>query len=213
MALIRRSQRHTQLLTEEIRRSEKWLSRTQQIAHLGSWELDLVENELHWSDEVYIIFGLEPQEFGATYEAFLESVHPDDRAAVDAAYSSSVQENKQSYEIEHRVARRFTGEIRWVHEKCERERDDTGRVIRSVGMVHDITARKQAEERFRVRLRVEGIGVAGVPVSAKQHRQDCRNPAHGVSHEGRFTNWLGCGTIRMTVQSIETEEYANAKRV
>src|SRR5665647_63808 len=49
----------------------------QQIAHLGSWELDLITNQLTWSDEVYQIFGLQPQEFAATYEAFLDRVHPE----------------------------------------------------------------------------------------------------------------------------------------
>ena len=135
----------------ELRESEERLKRAQEIAHLGSWELDLVHNRLTWSDEVYRIFGLRPQEFGATYEAFLERVHPDDRAAVDAAYTGSLRENRDTYEIEHRVVRKSTGEIRFVHEKCEHFRDATGRIIRSVGMVHDITERKQAEaERERL---------------------------------------------------------------
>src|SRR5438046_2636368 len=88
---------------EAIRRSEHRMNRTDEIAHLGSWELDLVRNQLSWSDEVYRIFGLTPQEFGATYEAFLDRIHPQDRAAVDAAYTTSVLHRKASYEIEHRV--------------------------------------------------------------------------------------------------------------
>jgi len=130
----------------ELRESEKRLNRSQEIAHLGSWELDLATNRLSWSDEVYRIFGLKPQEFGATYEAFLDAVHPDDRSAVDAAYSSSLAEGRDNYEIEHRVVRKSTGEIRTVQEKCYHTRDDFGRVIQSVGMVHDITERKKAEE-------------------------------------------------------------------
>ena len=135
---------------EEARReSQRQMNKAQEIAHLGSWELDLVNNRLSWSDEVYRIFGLEPQEFGATYDAFLEAVHPDDRAAVDAAYSGSLREGKDTYEIEHRVIRRSSGEVRIVHEKCEHLRDDTGRIVKSIGMVHDITERKAAEERLR----------------------------------------------------------------
>jgi PAS domain S-box-containing protein len=124
------------------------LEKSQEIAHLGSWELDLRDNSLFWSDEVYRIFGLQPQEFGATYEAFLAAVHPDDRAAVDAAYSSSVREGRDAYEIEHRVVRKSTGEVRFVHEKCKHFLDKSGRIIRSVGMVHDITERKQAEKKL-----------------------------------------------------------------
>jgi PAS domain S-box-containing protein len=129
--------------------SEQRLKRAQEIAHLGSWELELINNHLAWSDEVYRIFGLQPQQFGATYEAFLEAVHPDDRAAVDEAYSSSVREGRDVYEIEHRVVRHSSGEIRIVHEKCEHFRDQNGQIVRSIGMVHDITERKQAEEALR----------------------------------------------------------------
>jgi PAS domain S-box-containing protein len=129
--------------------NEARLKRSQEIAHLGGWELDLVNNILTWSDEVYRIFGLQPQEFGATYEAFLEAVHPDDRTAVSAAYSGSLREGRDDYEIEHRVVRKSTGEIRYVHEKCQHFRDETGRIIRSVGMVHDITERKKDEEKIR----------------------------------------------------------------
>ncbi|MFO7665769.1 MAG: sigma 54-interacting transcriptional regulator [Desulfobacterales bacterium] len=134
---------------ESLRESESKLNKSQAIAHLGSWSLELSTNRLIWSDEVYRIFGLQPQEFTATYDAFLDAVHPEDRAAVDAAYSGSLREGKDSYEIEHRIIRRDTGEIRYIHEKCEHERDASGKIIRSVGMVHDITERKYAEEEIK----------------------------------------------------------------
>lgn len=132
-------------INHALRESDKRMNRSQEIAHIGSWELDLVNNQLYWSDEVYRIFGLEPQEFGATYEAFLEAVHPDDREAVDEAYSGSIREGRDTYEIEHRVLRKLTGEVRIVHEKCEHFRNVDGEIIRSVGMVHDITEHKKAE--------------------------------------------------------------------
>lgn len=134
---------------EARRRSEARLNRSQEIAHLGSWELDLTTNELTWSDETYRLFGIEPQEFTATYEAFLERVHPDDRQAVDDAYMGSLRDGRDTYEIEHRIVRKDTGEVRIVHEKCEHFRDATGKIIRSVGMVHDTTERKHAEDGLR----------------------------------------------------------------
>lgn len=140
--LIQQLRRQKEVLEE----SEIQLKSAQEIAHLGSWVLDLVNKQLTWSDEVYRIFGLQPQEFGATYEAFLDITHPDDRAAVDAAYSGSLREGKDSYEIEHRIVRQSSGEIRFVHEKCVHSRDESGRIIRSIGMVHDVTERKQMEK-------------------------------------------------------------------
>ena len=79
---------------EVLKEKDKILNRAQQIAHLGSWSLDLRNNRLTWSDEVYRIFGLQPQEFAATYEGFLDAIHPDDREMVNSAYSDSITENK-----------------------------------------------------------------------------------------------------------------------
>lgn len=129
--------------------NEKRLIEAQKIAHLGHWELDLMKNKLIWSDEVYHIFGQNPDEHEASYEAFLERVHPEDRAAVDTAYSESVNKGHNGYEIEHRIIRNNNGAIRYVYEKCEHEKDNSGSIIRSLGLIHDITERIQAEEALR----------------------------------------------------------------
>jgi PAS domain S-box-containing protein len=136
-------------LTDSLHKSEEILNAAQSIANLGSWVLDLQTDSLFWSDEVYRIFGLQPQEFGATYAAFLDAVHPEDRAAVDEAYRCSTREGRDRYEITHRIVRARTGEVRWVHEKCEHTRNSGGAVIRSIGMVQDITERKNAEEELQ----------------------------------------------------------------
>lgn len=125
--------------------SERLLSKAQEISHTGSWKLDLISNKLTWSDEVYRIFGCEPQEFTATYEAFLEFVHPEDRIALNDAYLRSLQDGSDSYEIEHRIVRRNTGEIRYVYERCIHEHDNKCVIIQSTGMVQDITESKRAE--------------------------------------------------------------------
>lgn len=137
------------LAEESLRQSQELLSRAQEISHTGSWQLDFTTNRLSWSDEVFRIFGCKPQEFAATYEAFLDAVHPEDRAAVDEAYSLSQREGSNSYDVEHRIIRRDTGEVRYVHERCVHERDDSGALIKSTGMVHDITERKQSEQALR----------------------------------------------------------------
>ncbi len=125
--------------------SEELLARSQEIAHVGSWQLDVAVNHLAWSDEVYRIFGCEPDAFAATYEAFLSFVHPDDRALVDAAYTESLRDEQREYEVEHRIVRDKTNQVRYVRQKCVHERDAAGRVLRSTGMIQDITEQKLAE--------------------------------------------------------------------
>jgi PAS domain S-box-containing protein len=129
-----------------IQRSEKRLKEAERIANLGHWELDLVTNTLYWSDEIYRIFDLNPQEFGATYEAFLDAVHPDDRKAVDKAFKDSIQK-KTSYDISHRLLLK-NGTLKYVHEKCRTLYDADGNPLRSLGTVQDITHQKLNEHRF-----------------------------------------------------------------
>ncbi len=92
---------------------------------------------------------MRPQEFAATYQAFLESVHPEDRTTTDAAYRDSVREGRDAYEIEYRVVRRSDGAVRRVFERCTHFRDGSGRIVRSDGTVHDITEWKEAEETLK----------------------------------------------------------------
>ena len=132
---------------EALRKSEASLANAQRIAHLGNWGRDLITNELWWSDETYRIFGLEPQAFGATYEAFLETVHPDDRRMVREAVEKALA-LRQNYSVVHRIVLP-DGEVRFVHEQGEVTCDDVGNPIRIDGTVHDITDSKRAEEALR----------------------------------------------------------------
>ncbi|MCI5122483.1 MAG: PAS domain-containing protein, partial [Candidatus Electrothrix sp. AUS4] len=98
----------------ELQEKTALLSMSQHIGQLGSWVLDAPADRLEWSDETYRIFGLQPQEFQASYEAFLELVHPEDRDIVDQAYSKSIEQGTNSYETEHRIIRPEDKEIRFV---------------------------------------------------------------------------------------------------
>lgn len=139
----------TRVLLATSQQNKFLLEEAQSIAHLGSWELDLKNDKLTWSAEVYRICGIDHLDFDPTFEGFLSVIHPDDKEAVSKAYLRSIYERLESYEIEHRIVRNNTGEIRWVHEKCNHLRDRAGNIVRSVGMVHDITERKRAEIQAR----------------------------------------------------------------
>lgn len=135
-------------IEKALRESEQRLAVAQRIAHIGHWELDLINSALFWSDEIYRIFEIDPGRFGASYEGFLNAIHPDDRLAVDAAYRNSVK-NRVPYAIDHRLL--FAdGRIKFVHEQCETFYDQAGAPLRSLGTVQDITERKRAEEEVRI---------------------------------------------------------------
>ena len=122
---------------EKLQKSETQLKDAQKIAQLGHWELDIETDTLYWSDEIYRIFGIEPQEFKATSEAFLDTVHPEDRNYVNKSYTESA-DKKTQYDIEHRIVLK-NGNVKWVHEICSTEYDENDKAVRSIGIVHDIT--------------------------------------------------------------------------
>ncbi|MDD2699977.1 MAG: PAS domain S-box protein [Sideroxydans sp.] len=131
-------------MEEALRASQLRLSEAQRMAHLGHWELDLVTNELKWSDEIYRIFEIDRQQFGASYEAFLDAIHPDDRDEVNQAYNDSLKAHS-AYQIHHRLLMK-DGRIKYVLEKCETAFDEEGKPLRSLGTVQDVTASMFAEK-------------------------------------------------------------------
>jgi PAS domain S-box-containing protein len=130
---------------EALQASEANLSRAQEIAHLGSWHLDLARNRLAWSKEVFRIFGV-PEGTALSYEAFLEMVHPQDRKLVSQAWAAALQ--GASYDVEHRILVR--GEVKWVRERAQVEFDKAGTAQIGIGTVQDVTERKRAEKEIRL---------------------------------------------------------------
>ncbi|MBN1253657.1 MAG: PAS domain-containing protein [Deltaproteobacteria bacterium] len=198
---------------EALRRSEQSLTEAQRIAHLGNWDWDIVTDELRWSNEVYRIFGLQPREFGATYEAFLASVHPDDRDAVTKAVEESLADPHTSYSIEHRVIRP-DGSERMVHERGEVTFDETGKAVHMIGTIHDITELKKAElESYRARrelLRMERVSSMGELTASLAH--ELNQPLTAIlSNAGaalRFlqSDRLDPGELREILQDIINDD-------
>lgn len=132
---------------EALRKSSVSLAEAQRIAHIGNWELDLLTYKLTWSDEIFQIFEIDKAYFGATYEAFLAAIHPEDRNAVNAAYAQSLKTH-EPYEISHRLLMP-DGRIKYVHEQCETYYSPEGKPLRSVGTVQDLTAIKKIEWKMQ----------------------------------------------------------------
>lgn len=129
---------------EELKIQKLISDRSQEIAQLGSWHLDLKQNILTWSAEECRIFGRDPNDNKQTYESFLEAVHPDDRDRVHKTYTAAIT-HKHPYECIHRVVHK-DGSIRIVLEKSDEIVDEQGETIHSFGFTQDITKQKEAEQ-------------------------------------------------------------------
>jgi PAS domain S-box-containing protein len=129
----------------QLRQSTERLQEAQRIAHIGSWELDLQHNTLYWSEEVFRLFEIDPQQFGASYEAFLDLVHPDDRTLVNEAYASHLRD-RQPCRLVHRL--QMPGaQVKYVQEQWETIYSADGTPLISRGTVQDVTQQKVAELR------------------------------------------------------------------
>ncbi len=154
MEQIRRLSRRSRELGETARKSadalqasEARLRDAQRIAHVGSYEWDLVADELHWSDELYRMFGWEPGEVPIDTALFLERVHPEDRQRLGDAVAGSLR-GEAPVELEYRMTR-MDGSERVVTGRSETDFDADGRPIRHTGTCLDITEHHRTEKALR----------------------------------------------------------------
>lgn len=132
---------------EQVRRAEQQIAQFQQIAHLGSWVWDIPSNVVTWSEELYRIYGLSPQDVNLTLEGYLERVHPEDRSLLKETVEKAAS-SLTSFTSEHRIIRP-DGSTRFILARGEVVRDDAGRAARMLGTGQDITELRQAEQAWR----------------------------------------------------------------
>ncbi len=132
---------------QELSESKARLSFAQRIARIGSWEWDIVEDKVLWSDEIFQIFDLAPFAFDGSYHSFIDSIHPLDREFVNQAVEEAIFNNKP-LSIDHQILLP-TGTERYVHTEASVTLAENGRAVRMAGTVQDITERKRAEEQIR----------------------------------------------------------------
>lgn len=119
------------------------LARAQAIANVGSWYLDLRTRAMRWSDETFRIFGLSGSTV-PTVDDFLARIHPEDRDPVLAALGAA--QAGTPYDMEHRIL--VDGQVKWVRERAEVNRDPDGELVRINGTVQDITSDKQHQQQL-----------------------------------------------------------------
>jgi PAS domain S-box-containing protein len=120
------------------------LAEAQRLSHLGSWEWDIGRDRVTWSDELYRLYGLEPQSVPVTYESFFERTHPGDLARVRGALESA-SASGAPFELEQRLLLP-DGAVRWLHGRVRVIADDSGAPVRMVGTAQDITERKRVDD-------------------------------------------------------------------
>jgi PAS domain S-box-containing protein len=130
--------------TAELADANIHLLEAQRLANLGSWSWDVETNRINWSDQLYEIYGVAPEQFSGTLNEFIAFVHPDDRAQVGASVRAALEDG-DSFSHEERIVRP-DGSIRHLHSVGEVIRDEKGAATRMLGVCLDVTAQKQAEQ-------------------------------------------------------------------
>jgi PAS domain S-box-containing protein len=143
----KRAEKERQALSRDLQESKARLEEAQRVAHIGHYYWDLIANRVTWSDELYRIYGLTPQEGPIDMAMVREMIHPDDREDVFRAAEEAVRSGVHT-EAEHRVVRP-DGTVRTVHGVGTVKRDASGRAYEMFGTAQDITDRKRAEEALR----------------------------------------------------------------
>ncbi len=136
----------TERRLEQVQRSEQRLIEAQRISGVGSYDFEIATNTNIWSDQLYRIYGREPQSFNASYEVFLSMLHPDDREHVMAVHQHSLETNSP-FEMEERVVWP-DGQVRTLASWGEVVADEAGTPLRMVGICWDITEQRAVEEKL-----------------------------------------------------------------
>lgn len=131
---------------QKLIRSKQLLDEAQHISAIGSWNLDILENKLEWSNEIFRIFEINESQFKPSYEGFLNAIHPEDVEMVQKAFSDSVA-NKTQYVITHRLLMN-DGRVKYVTERGKTTYDENGTPLLSQGTVQDITESRRIEKKL-----------------------------------------------------------------
>ena len=145
MVVVIRSARRFDAEILSLRRATEQFIEAQRVSGVGHWDYDIENDDLVWSDEVYRIVGVDPDEFEHSHDGFFAFVHPDDRDRLNYERSRALA-GVEPLDAVHRIIRP-SGEIRWVHERGALADAPGGTPGHIMGTVHDITELRRANAR------------------------------------------------------------------
>ena len=165
---------------EALHQNQAMLARAEKIANLGCWEWDIASGALFWSEQIYRIFGVEPERFVPSLDLYLSLIHPEDRAPVEHAIENALTDRK-SFDLDYRILLPDSS-TRWIHALGEIAKDESGNPVRMTGTTLDITERKRAEEVLaatneRLRTLLDTLPVAVTIAEDPECRVITTNPA------------------------------------
>jgi diguanylate cyclase (GGDEF)-like protein/PAS domain S-box-containing protein len=140
---------------DKMLQSEERLAKAQRLARLGNWEWDLKSGEVHWSEEMYRLFGIDPGNWMPSRDKQLERVHPVDKETVSRALVEALR-NLKPYSLDFRIVHP-DGTERFVHEEAEVVFDAGGAAVRMLGATQDISDRKEVEGQIRLLAYYDGL--------------------------------------------------------
>jgi PAS domain S-box-containing protein len=162
---------------EQVAEAVERLNEAQHVAHVGNWDWNIREDEVAWSDELFRIYGLEPQSREVTYETYLERVHPEDRELVRQTVRRAYEE-REPFLYDHRIVLPDGG-VRWTQSRGRVVTDDEGNPVRMVGTAQDVTGRKRLDElrdtilsTVSHELRTPLTSILGFALTLEQHGAD-----------------------------------------
>ncbi|HEY9638775.1 MAG TPA: PAS domain-containing protein [Coleofasciculaceae cyanobacterium] len=132
---------------EALRKSEARLRLALEAAHTGIWDWNILSNTVDWSDNIEQLFSLPTGSLGKTYKAFLDCVHPEDREVVAQSVKRALEEGAD-HDIEFRIVWP-DGSVRWMAGHSKVFYDKTGKAVRMLGTILDITDRKRSQEELQ----------------------------------------------------------------
>ncbi|WP_372972923.1 PAS domain-containing protein [Marinobacter sp.] len=136
----------------EFEQGRERLRIAQKYSGIGTWEWNIETGDLYWTEQIPVLFGYPEGALETSYENFMAAVHPEDRASVEQAIRNTIEEDRP-YRIEHRVVWP-DDTIRWLLETGDITRDETGRAVRMLGVVQDVTEMREADLRLERQARL-----------------------------------------------------------